>query len=227
MNFARCVLCLIVITTAAWAQFDQGQVSGTVVDPSIAPISSAQLTITSQSTRATRSTSSGSDGAYSSTNLPVGEYDLEVTSVGFRTVRQTNIRIAAAARVTLDVQLQLGEVSESVTVEATSTELQRDMALMGRTVETKQINDLALNGRNPLNLTLMKAGVVGGNFNEFNPDSLGANNFTINGTQNPNNAITIDGVSAVRTRSGRARLFLGLRRCQTIKGASDEFKHRC
>lgn len=206
MHLARLFIYLTTIAFTAWAQFDQGQVSGLIQDPSKAPIVSAQVTITSRSTGAARPTTTGNDGLYSVTNLPVGEYDLEVTAPGFRTVRQTNIRITAAARVTLDVQLELGQVAESVTVEATSTELQRDTALIGRTVETKQINDLALNGRNPLNLTLMKAGVVGGNFNEFNPDSLSANNFTINGTQNPNNAITIDGVNAVRTRSGTATL---------------------
>lgn len=206
MRITRLLALLTAFTITALAQLDQGQVSGLVQDPTKQRIPSAQVTITSQSTKASRSTATSTEGLYSITNLPVGEYDIEVSAPGFRTTRQTGIRITAAARVTLDVELQVGAVSESVTVEASTAQLQRDTAMLGRTVESRQINDLALNGRNPLNLTLMKAGVVGGNFNAFNPDSLSANNFTINGTRDPNNAITIDGVNAVRTRSGTATL---------------------
>jgi len=90
----------------------------------------------------------------------------------------------------------VGAVTESVNVTASTVQLQRETALMGRVIESKQINDLAL----------MKAGVVGGNLNTFNPDNLAANGFVINGSPATNSAITIDGVYAVRTRSGTATL---------------------
>jgi len=78
--------------------------------------------------------------------------------------------------------------------------------MVGRTIDTQQIKDLALNGRNPLNLALTKAGVTGGNFNQFNLDDLGGNGFSINGSSSTENAITLDGVNAVRTRSGTATI---------------------
>lgn len=200
------LLAVLTFSVCAFAQLDQGQISGTIQDASGARISGASITIASKATKAERTATSGHDGLFSVTNLPVGFYDLEVKNSGFKTYKQTAIKIDAAARVTIDVALELGAVSESITVEASTIQIQRDTALIGRTIEAKQINELALNGRNPLNLALMKAGVVGGNFNQFNPDSLSANSFNINGTSSTNNAVTIDGVNAVRTRSGTATL---------------------
>lgn len=198
-------LCFILVSSA-FAQLDQGQVSGTIQDSTGAVVAGATVLITSDATKAERSTTTGAEGLFHITNLPVGFYNLTVSMTGFKTYTQTKLKIDAAARVTADVTLELGAVSESITVVASTVQVQRDTAMVGRTVEAKQINDLALNGRNPLNLALMKAGVSGGNFNSFNPDSLSANNFVINGTERGDNAITMDGVNSVRTRSGTATL---------------------
>ena len=101
-------------------------------------------------------------------------YSLEVEANGFKKYVQTGVKVDAASRVSLNLALEVGAVNESVTVTASTVAIQRETALIGRTIESRQINDLALNGRNPLNLALMKAGVVGGNFNQFNPDNLGS-----------------------------------------------------
>lgn len=203
VRLAAATLCFAALASA---QLDQGQIAGAILDSSGAAVSGAAVVITSQATGAGRNANSGAEGLFHITNLPVGFYDLKVAKPGFKTYTQTGLKIDAAARVTVDVSLELGAVTDSITVEASTVQIQRDTAMVGRTVEARQINDLALNGRNPLNLALMKAGVVGGNFNQFNPDSLSANSFNINGTQNSSNAITLDGVNVVRTRSGTATL---------------------
>lgn len=192
--------------STGFGQIDQGQIAGSVKDSSGASVGGASVVIRGEGTGAGRTATTSEEGLFQVTNLPVGFYGLSVTKDGFKSYTQTHVKVDAAARATIDVTLEVGALTDSVTVEASTVQIQRDTAMIGRTIESKQINDLALNGRNPLNLALMKAGVVGGNFNQFNPDSLGANSFNINGTQSTSNAITIDGVNAVRTRSGTATL---------------------
>src|SRR4030095_5187034 len=87
---------------------------------------------------------------------------------------------------------------------AESATLQTNTGQMSKTIENKQIQDLMLNGRNPINLALLKPGVRGSNFNSFQPDSLSTGGFNINGSRVDENLITIDGAIATRTRSSGA-----------------------
>ena len=103
----------------------------------------------------------------------------------------------------LDVTLQTGGLSEMVTVEARTTPLQFD-SQNRKTIELKDVQDMALNGRNPINLAMLKAGVRGGSFNSMNADSLTTGGFNINGSRSDENLITIDGAIATRTRSNGA-----------------------
>jgi hypothetical protein len=202
----RKFILLLVCTVFVYGQLDQGQIIANVSDASGAAVANAKVSITNEQTRVRREIATGSDGRAVAPALSPGAYAVEVEASGFKKYTQTGVQVDTASRVSLQLVLDVGAVSESVTVTASTVPIQRETALIGRTIESRQINDLALNGRNPLNLALMKAGVSGGNFNQFNPDSLGANSFTINGSPATNNAITIDGVYAVRTRSGTATL---------------------
>lgn len=87
---------------------------------------------------------------------------------------------------------------------ATAAATTLDTAQIGRTVEAKQITDLALNGRNPFNLTLLKAGVIGDQFNGFNPGVV-ESSFAINGGRKNGSVVTVDGVNMVRARGDAAR----------------------
>lgn len=195
----------LLIASVAGAQFDQGQIAGTVKDATEAIVPGAKVTATSIQTGVARTAETGANGNYILTNLPVGFYEVSVEGTGFKRFVRTNVKVDAASRTTLDATLELGAVTETVNVTATAAQIQRETAQIGRVIESRQITDLALNGRNPINLALMKAGVSGGNFNAFNPDSLGMS-LSVNGGQTTGNAIIIDGVNAVRTRSGTAPL---------------------
>ena len=200
----------------AMAQQDQGQIAGTVLDASSASVTGARVTAKSIQ-GVSRSTDTGENGSYVLTNLPVGLYEVSIQAPGFKRFVQTNVKVDIAARSTVDVSLDLGAVSDSVTVEATGVQLSQETAQIGRVVEARQITDLALNGRNPINLALLKAGVVGGNFNNFNPNNL-HESFAINGGRRNGNNITIDGVNAMRTRgdsNGSAQV--GLLNVDTIQ----------
>lgn len=193
------VLLVLVFAQLASAQLDQGQIGGSVTDPSRQAIAGAEVTIVSTQTGRRTMAKTTATGDYVVPNLAIGLYTLEVASPGFRKFVRENVKVDTASRTTVEAQLTLGAATETITVSDEAAPVQDSSAQLGRIVEAKQISDLALNGRNPLNLALIKAGVVGSNFNAFNPTNVGSN-LSINGGQQDGNNVTIDGVSAVRTR---------------------------
>src|SRR5262249_33577482 len=101
---------------------------------------------------------------------------------------------------TVDITLQPGQVSETVSVVASTAAVQSETATVGKLVERQQIEYTELNGRNPLLLAVLKAG-VGGNNLAGNSFGLTTGNFNINGSRGQNNLITFDGAVGIRTRS--------------------------
>ncbi len=191
-------LLLGITATRLAAQLDQGQIAGTIEDASKALVAGATVTAVGAQ-GAQRTATTGDNGGYVFTNLPIGFYDVTVQAAGFKRYVRTAVKVDAASRTTLDVSLDVGAITESVSVTASTVQIQQETAQIGRTVEARQITDLALNGRNPINLTLLKAGVVGGNFNNFNPNNM-HESFSINGGRRNGNNVTVDGVNAMRTR---------------------------
>jgi hypothetical protein len=112
--------------------------------------------------------------------------------------------VDAASNVQVDATLSPGGLEEAITVTGSATPLQTNTGQVAKTIESRQIQDLMLNGRNPINLAMLKPGVRGGNFNSFQPDSLTTGGFNINGSRSDENLITIDGAIATRTRSSGA-----------------------
>ena len=192
-------LVIVPLAFSLFAQLDQGQIGGAVSDPSASAVSGAKITVISGQTGQRVAAATNESGTFVVPNLGVGLYSVEIEAPGFRKFVRENVKVDAASRTTVNAQLVLGAASETVTVSSEIAPLQDSSAQLGRTVEAKQISDLALNGRNPINLALIKAGVVGGNFNAFNPTGFGTS-LSINGGQLDGNNVTIDGVSAVRTR---------------------------
>ena len=191
------------VALPAFAQFDRGQIAGIVKDQTGGVIPGATVTVTNVQTRLARTIATDVTGYYIFTALAPGAYDVEVSLEGFKKWTQSNVKLDAAAKVVLDVTLQTGGLSESVTVEARTTPLQFD-SQNRKTIELKDVQDMALNGRNPINLAMLKAGVRGGSFNGMNADSLTTGGFNINGSRSDENVIFIDGAIATRTRSNGA-----------------------
>ncbi len=193
----------LLATSPSLAQFDQGQIAGTVTDQSHSAVAGASVAAFDSRTSRKVATVTGDRGSYALVGLPVGSYSVTVEAQGFRKFVQDDVKVDAALRSTVDAALTLGSINEVVNVAAQSTPLQGETAEVGRTVDSRQISDLALNGRNPIDLALTKAGVVGtvagSGFNSFNPIDLSAS-FSINGAQLYGTNITIDGVSVVRSR---------------------------
>ena len=187
----------------ALAQFDRGEIAGFVKDETGAVIPGATVTVTHQETQLTRTTVSDAGGYYVFTALMPGAYNVDVELTGFRKWSQTGVRLDAAAKVSIDSTLKAGAISESITVVA-SAPLQIDTQNR-KTIELKDVEDLTLNGRNPLNLATLTPGIRSGNaMGSYQGDSLTNGGFNINGSRSDENLITVDGAIATRTRSAGA-----------------------
>src|SRR5262245_58671673 len=201
--------------TVARAQFDSGQISGFVREYSKAVIPNATVTATNQGNGDRRQTTANADGYFVFPNLVVGDYTITAEAPGFRRFVETNIKLSAAGKISVDVDLQVGAVTESVEVTASTSQVQAETAQVGRTVDSRQIQDLTLNGRNPIFLALLKPGVRGGSLGSFAPDSVTNGDFSINGGRSDEYVGMVDGAVATRTRSSGS--ILGAQNVDTIQ----------
>jgi Carboxypeptidase regulatory-like domain len=198
---------LFLAGVSAFAQFDAGQISGFVRDNSGAVISGASVSAANQATGEVHKTTTNAEGYYVFPQLFVGKYSITVEQTGFKTFVQNSITVDAQAKLSVDVILSLGAISERVEVEASAAQVQTDSAKVGSTVENKQIQNLTLNGRNPIYLAALTPGVVGSQgIGTFDPDSVSNGSFNINGGRADEYVVAIDGAVATRTRSSGSML---------------------
>jgi hypothetical protein len=137
-----------------------GEITGHITDSSGAAAPDARVTTTSVATNASRQTVSSQTGDYSFPSLPPGVYNIKVERQGFKTAESENINVQVQQTVRLDFALQLGQVSESVVVEASAAQLQVENATVGTVIENKRIVELPLNGRNYLQLVALTPNVT-------------------------------------------------------------------
>lgn len=178
-----------------------GAVSGAVMDPSGALVVGADVTVTDVTTGYKRTAQSNASGLYLVSLLPPGQYTLEVRKQGFKAESSTNVRIAVAETTVLNIRMETGTVSETVTVDASNAQLQTESSELGRVTDSVMIENLPLVTRNFTQIIGLNAGVSqevnnagdvgrGGGSQEANPAdgsimSQGAtsadNNFEMNG----------------------------------------------
>ncbi len=199
-------LWLASFATAARAQFDSGQISGFVRDISGSVIPGATVTATNEGNGEVHRTTTNDSGYYVFPNLVVGTYSIAAEANGFKKFIQNGVKLSAADRIGLDAALAVGTLTESVEVKASAARVQTETAQVSRTVESRQIQDLTLNGRNPIFLALLKPGVRGGSIGSFDPDSVTNGGFSINGGRPDEYLVTVDGAIATRTRSSGSML---------------------
>lgn len=174
-----------------------GAFVGTVTDSSGAAVAGAKITITEQNQNVSRSATTNDSGFYSFPDVPPGVYKVTAEKAGFKTVVRPNIELPVSNTVHVDLVLQPGAVSETVTVEATLPALQTDSAQTGADLAATQAEDLPVaNGRNFQNLMDLIPGATKADFNHsvfFNPQ--GSRNSEVNGTSSLSNNFQIEGVN--------------------------------
>jgi Carboxypeptidase regulatory-like domain len=181
----------------SFAQKTTGDIDGTVTDQSAAAVPDCALTLTGQATGAVRKTTSDAQGNFSFLELPVGTYTLTTTKSGFKTVSQKDLAVHVATATHTTVQLPVGAIAETVTVEAAAINLNTENGEVGGVMLSEQVSQLPLNGRNFIELTtLMPGASVGGGFDNKNKGLLAgvdisfsgapanANQWQVNGSNN-------------------------------------------
>ncbi|HSC55892.1 MAG TPA: TonB-dependent receptor, partial [Nitrospira sp.] len=213
-------LCLCV--TAASAQF-KASIQGTVLDPNGGAVSNAKVTVTNQSTGIARETVTSAEGFYRVSELAPGKYTVTVEAAGFNQSTSQDVQVAAEQPRGFDVTLQLGAVSQQVTVTASAEPLHTEDANTGTTLSSQEITRLPEVGRDPYELVRLTPGIFGdasrgGNGGANNlPNSTGpggsnASIFQIensvqvvaNGQRQDTNVFTIDGVNVNSLQFGGA-----------------------
>jgi hypothetical protein len=178
------------------AQQDMGIITGVVTDPSGAAVPAARVSTRDITTNETRSVETSEVGTYTLGPLRIGTYDLTVEKGGFRRSVWGNIQVHSQDRVRADVQLEVGQVSEAVTVTMAAPVLQVEASSLAHVVGEQEIRGLPLNGRNFQQLAWLSAGVMPsttGRDRESGFNSHGQpvtqNNFIIDGIDNNNNVM--------------------------------------
>ncbi len=206
---------LLLLSRPGFAQFDSGQIAGFVRDTSGAVVSGATVTATNEGNRDERHTATNESGHYVLPNLPVGTYTISAEAPGFSKFVRRGIKLSAADRLSVDIELAVGSVNQTVEVTGSTLGIQTESAQVSRTVESRQIQDLTLNGRNPIFLALLKPGVRGGSIGAFQPDDVTNGGYSINGGRADEYLVMVDGAIATRTRSSGS--MLGAQNVDTIQ----------
>lgn len=150
-----------------WAQLTTGTVTGTVSDRSGGPIAQAQVHLIDSGTGAVHQTATDQNGNFRFLLLPVGTYTVEANGKGFKTFRREGIIVETDRSLAVPVNLEIGTVNETVEVTAGTPLLDPNTSSLGTVMDQKKVQDLPLNGRNPMGLanlipTVRGIGAFGG-----------------------------------------------------------------
>lgn len=176
------------------AQSVTGRISGTVTDSSNAVVPGAIVTVTNQATQIARTARTDDEGFYVVTNLPPGDYLVAVELGGFKTFVTSGHVLVADGRLTVDATLEAGQVSETVTVSAKAGEtVNTTSGEIARVVDGEQVQSLALNGRNFLQLATLVPGAPLLDFDAIAQTTSNSGTITVNGSRGDSNNLTVDG----------------------------------
>src|SRR5882724_8827133 len=158
----RTLLLLVVCSNTATAQQGTSSVRGVVKDPQGNVVAGATVTLTNLGTNVSRTTTTTESGAYSFDFIQVGDYRLEVGAPGFKKAVVKDVHALVAKPSSVDVALEVGNVSESVTVAAGAGEvlINRDDATLGNNFINKQITQLPLEARSVVSLLTLQPAVT-------------------------------------------------------------------
>lgn len=188
------LLVLLILPLDSLGQETTGNISGTVSDPSGAVIPNAAVAATNVLTAARRATSTTSAGLFYFSRLPIGEYRLTVEVAGFKTYEATGIRLNVNEKLNFPITLQIGEVSDRVTVTGEAGALQTETGEVSNLVGADQVRDLPLNGRNFAQLVDLVPGVSPDNGRVGGRTGLSADTaVSINGNRSNANLWLLDG----------------------------------
>ncbi len=176
---------------SGFAQTSTGTITGTITDSSGALVPSARITITNTGTSAKAEVTTGDSGNYTVPQLKPGAYIVSVAAAGFKSFEQSGIQLRVQQQARVDIVLQVGGVSESVSVTADAALVEATTSSVGKVVDNKRIMELPLNTRNVYSLVNLTPGVTGSIGNAHNGVS-----YSVNGARGGTFDVLVDGASA-------------------------------
>jgi Carboxypeptidase regulatory-like domain/TonB dependent receptor len=182
-----CTLCV----TAAFAQFDTGTITGSVTDPSGAMVPNAKVTVTNTGTGIEKTYASDSSGNFVASALPFGNYTVSASSAGFSTAKSSPLALTVGAIVNVKLALNVTATEQTVEVTGTAATVDTSSSTAGTTLNSSQIANLPINGRDVNNFLNVAPGSV---------NSTGFFQGSVNGLENIFTGLNIkvDGQTATR-----------------------------
>lgn len=172
----------------AWGQQASASLRGILTDPTGAVIPAAKIKVTQTLTNAERETETTSEGFYNFPTLPPGPYNLQASANGFRTAERTGVTLNVGAVVELNIQMQVGAISEVVTVTEQAPIVETTRSSTATVVDTRSVSELPINGRNFLDFAVLTPGVV--------KDPTRGGDLTFGGQRGTMNSLTVDGTDS-------------------------------
>jgi hypothetical protein len=201
---------LLALAIPAAAQVGGGAIAGRVVDPSGQPIPGATIVVALSDTGALRTAVTEKAGAFVITGLSPGAYRISVELSGFRPLMREGIRLSTGETVRLDVALEVGAVSEAITVQGDASLLRTEASGLGHVVDNQKIVELPLNGRSFMSLATLVPGVAV-------PPPPAAPFPRINGGRPRTNEYLFDGISVLQPEPGQVAFFPNIDAIQEFK----------
>jgi carboxypeptidase family protein/TonB-dependent receptor-like protein len=201
VHFSRAgfaIAACLLFAALSFAQLPTAKIVGTVKDSSGASVPGAMVKVTNVDTNVTRTLTTDSDGSYNALELPTGNYQIEVTANGFKTAIRKGITLEVAAAPVINFNLEVGATEQQVTVSSEIPVVDTQDATLGGVVGQQAVQNLPLNGRNYVDLSLLQAGVTP----DRNSSGNGSTSYSVNGAPPRSNNFTLDG-AVTTTQEGR------------------------
>jgi hypothetical protein len=184
------------------AQIAFAELVGDVRDETGAPVPGASLVLTRTETNRVVRVVTGTDGAFSATNLPPGMWRIDVEATGFRRIERTGVSLGTGERIRLDFRLAVGPVEDVLTINGDASLLRTESGGLGQVISQKTINAVPLNGRNFLSLVALAPGVAAPPRTSEGPSLP-----RLNGGRPRVNEFLFDGVSVLQPEPGQVAFF--------------------
>ena len=185
-------------SVSAFAQDPFGSLQGTVKDPQGSVVQNATVSVRNTATNATRTVVTNADGNYRVLQLQPGVYEIKATATNFKQSVLENIQVQVGQIASADIALEVGGATETVTVTSSSeAQIERGDSTVSGVVNTRQIENLPLNGRNFLDLAQLQPGTEKVDAGGFDPTKANFTGVSVGGQAGRSTQITVDGGSVV------------------------------
>ena len=191
----RVVLALVCISTAAQAQDTTATLLGTLSDASGSVLPGVTITVTNVDTAQARTVTADESGRYRIALLPPGRYEMTAQLSGFQTVTRSGITLTVGQEARINVQMALGNVTESITVEAAAPLVETTTGSISNVVTEEQLGSLPLNGRDFSQLALLQPGVVVSRASANSANVGQGIKISVAGSRPSQNMFTLDGTA--------------------------------